>query len=153
MGTVQVLTLTDRQVELLVAMDGPVTAHVSNHKVWVNHQPYRVADLYVLRAARLVGPAEVRDGARGADWFELTDRGSAEAQLRGSPRVGGADASGWLSGACVPSGPERAYQRAYDECRQAVEVLTSGRHDELHIACTDGARDGRPAPAIASTGD
>ncbi|MEU3455268.1 hypothetical protein ABZ671_16980 [Micromonospora sp. NPDC006766] len=76
------LTLTDSQIELLEAMDGPVNTHVTRGTVWIRRRPYKLPDLYALRAAGLVQAAEFRNGARGTHRFELTARGIAEARHR-----------------------------------------------------------------------
>jgi hypothetical protein len=79
-----VLTLTESQVELLTAMNAPINTQIAKGKVWVKGRPYKITDLYALRAARLVRPAELRIGVRGYHRFELTDDGVAEAQHRSS---------------------------------------------------------------------
>lgn len=76
------LILTDKQVELLLAMNAPVNTKVHEGIVWIQRRKYDIRDLYALRAARLALLAEVRTGARGATRFELTDNGIAEATRR-----------------------------------------------------------------------
>jgi len=85
--TPQVLTLTDSQIELLQAMNAPVQAHISRGMVWIRRRPYKVPDLFALRAAGLVQAAEFGNGARGVHRFELTARGITEARRRCFGRV------------------------------------------------------------------
>lgn len=73
------LSLTDTQVHLLLAMTGPHNLHVKQNYAWIADRPYPVADLYALRAARLVRGDRAIQGARGYRHFVLTERGAAEA--------------------------------------------------------------------------
>ncbi|MEV6926726.1 hypothetical protein AB0M46_19785 [Dactylosporangium sp. NPDC051485] len=73
------LRLTDTQVHLLLAMSEPHNVHVKQNYAWIARRPYPVADLYALRAARLVQGVKAIQGARGLRRLELTERGAAEA--------------------------------------------------------------------------
>lgn len=74
-----VLTLTERQVALLLAMHAGTQMQVNRNVVWIRRRPHTMADLYALRAAGLVRSANPL-GLRGANNFELTDRGVTQAQ-------------------------------------------------------------------------
>ncbi|MET7424348.1 hypothetical protein [Dactylosporangium sp. NPDC005555] len=74
------LTLTDGQMALLLAMDAGMQMKINRNVVWIRRRPYAMADLYALRAAGLVRSAETPVGMRSAKNFELTDRGVTQAQ-------------------------------------------------------------------------
>ena len=73
------LSLTDTQAELLLAMTGPHNTHVKQDFAWIAQRPFPLADLYALRAAGLVRAIRSIQGARGFRRFEVTERGVAEA--------------------------------------------------------------------------
>ncbi|MEV6928728.1 hypothetical protein AB0M46_30140 [Dactylosporangium sp. NPDC051485] len=88
------LSLTETQVHLLLAMAGPQNLHVKQNYAWIAERPFPVADLYALRAARLVQGLKAIQGARGFRHFELTERGAAEAlRLRGARAARPAEAA------------------------------------------------------------
>jgi hypothetical protein len=74
-----VLTLTDSQVALLLAMHVGAQMQVNRNVIWIR-RPHAMADLYAVRAAGLVRSANPVLGLRGANNFDLTDRGVTEAQ-------------------------------------------------------------------------
>jgi len=76
-----VLSLTDAQVRLLIAMCGTAVASINQGCVWVAGSKHRVRDLLALRAAGLVCSAEVgRDSGHWVKRWQLTAIGIAEAQ-------------------------------------------------------------------------
>jgi hypothetical protein len=59
------LTLTESQVALLVAMGARAQMQVNRNVIWIRRRPHAMADLYALRAARLVRSANPLLGLRG----------------------------------------------------------------------------------------
>jgi hypothetical protein len=81
-----VLTLTESQERLLIAMTVSVNAHIRRGAVWAGGGRHRVQDLFALRAAGLACSAETgRDGWAVRRW-QLNEKGITEAQ-RISKRV------------------------------------------------------------------
>lgn len=75
-----VLTLTESQERLLIAMTVSVNAHIRRGAVWAGGGRHRLQDLFALRAAGLASSAETGGDSWAAKRWQLNAKGIAEAQ-------------------------------------------------------------------------
>jgi hypothetical protein len=115
-----VLWLTDAQVALLIAMNGPARTHAAKGYVWIERRRYELADLYALRAAGLVRGTGIRRGARGFNGFELTDRGGGPSSHVARPGRGCVVSGGTLNRTPAIGGVSPRVSRVRDRAPATV---------------------------------